>query len=444
MTTLRVGGATDTGMVRQINQDQLLVEDDLFAVADGMGGHAAGEVASLTAVEALRASFEAVQERPRRAEDLRSAVRQANEAVFERAQSADELRGMGTTMTAAAVVVEDDEEHVAIANVGDSRAYVFVQGELTQLTEDHSVPEELVRLGQLTPDDVETHPQRHMLTRVLGVMPEVDVDLWEVIPFAGDRLLLCSDGLCRELTDDQIASVLRRLADPTEAARDLVGRAKANGGADNITALVIDITDDDGRSAAASAALAAEDAARPSAVPPAEAAAAQAPAEAAADPAPAEPEEPPTPPPPEPEAAASELRPSRRRVTARVVSFVLLVMLVFAGAGGAVWYYARQTFYVGLGPARSGASAPIIIYRGRPGGLLWFNPTIEERTKYTTADVPPFVVPDLRAGKVFTNKADARTYVANWAGQHTTTTTTPPPSTLPPLPPPPVGATTVR
>jgi len=135
----------------------------------------------------------------------------------------------------AAVVVTDGEERIAVANVGDSRAYVFAHGDLTQLTEDHSVAEELVRQGQISPDEVDTHPQRHILTRALGIFPEVEVDVWEVLPYVGDRLLLCSDGLVREIADDQIASVLRRLSDPSQAAQDLVARARAAGGSDNIT-----------------------------------------------------------------------------------------------------------------------------------------------------------------------------------------------------------------
>ena len=167
MTALRAGGATDVGRVRQNNQDCYLVEDNLFVVADGVGGHRGGEVASLTAIEAMRASFNEHEE-PTLAE-LIGAVLQANRAVWEKAQADPQLRGMGTTLTALALVVEDGEERLALVNVGDSRAYLLQQGELSQLTEDHSLVEELVREGRLTRQEAEVHPQRSLITRALGL-----------------------------------------------------------------------------------------------------------------------------------------------------------------------------------------------------------------------------------------------------------------------------------
>ena len=421
MTVLRVGSATDTGLVRRINQDQVLVTDGLYAVADGMGGHAAGEVASEVAVEALRASFGAHDGKPT-AEDLRAAVRDANRAVYERAQSAEELRGMGTTLTAAALVAVEEEDRLAVANVGDSRAYVFTRGELTQLTEDHSVPEELVRLGQLNPDEVATHPQRHMLTRVLGQATELEVDLWEVTPFAGDRLLLCSDGLCRELTDDQIGAVLRRLADPSEAAKEFVTRARASGGADNITVVVIDIVDDEGRAEEASRALEGDVERKPVEAAPVPEAHDGAGAAGAG------------------ERGEERGEPHRRRVTTRVVAFVLLLLLVLAGAGTAVWYFGRETYYVGLASGSGDSTRQIVIYRGRPGGVLWLNPTVEERTSSSTADVLPYHLADLKSGKIETTLADARRYVANLVSE--AKAISPTTTTLPTLPPR-AGTTTV-
>ncbi len=144
MTTLRAGAATDVGRVRSNNQDHLLMADPLFAVADGMGGHAGGEVASLAAVEALKATYE----RNPSADGLADAVRKANEVVWNRAQEARELRGMGTTITAVALVEGDEDDLLAVVNVGDSRAYLLRDGDLEQLTDDHSVPEELRRAGR--------------------------------------------------------------------------------------------------------------------------------------------------------------------------------------------------------------------------------------------------------------------------------------------------------
>jgi serine/threonine protein phosphatase PrpC len=243
VTRLRAGAATDVGLVRANNQDQLLVDDPVFAVADGMGGHAAGEVASRTAVDALQIAFhdddgsdgtgpEAVAE----------AVRAANRAVWEQAQAHAELRGMGTTLTAIALVpftpahgAAPGRDGLAVANVGDSRTYRLRHGQLEQLTVDHSYVAELVAEGRIDAAEAEFHPQRHVLTRALGVAPDVDVDLMTVDAEPDDRYLLCSDGLSREVTDAQIASVLRRLVDPGDAARELVAEAKRRGGNDNIT-----------------------------------------------------------------------------------------------------------------------------------------------------------------------------------------------------------------
>jgi serine/threonine protein phosphatase PrpC len=413
VTTLRAASATDAGRVRRNNQDQVLLEDSLFAVADGMGGHVAGEVASLTAVEALRAAF-ASHDAPQSSGDLRDAVQLANEVVFEKSASSDDLRGMGTTLTAVALVDAEGEQRLAVANVGDSRAYVFAQGELTQLTEDHSVPEELARQGQITPEEVENHPQRHVLTRALGISPAVEVDLWEVLPYTGDRLLLCSDGLCRDLTDDQIAAVLRRLADPKDAADELVSRARASGGSDNITVVIIEVTDDDGRARSASSALGDEPATGASRPP------AQIIEDKDEHGAPS-----PAPPPAEP--------PARRRLTLRVLAFVVVLLAVLTAAAGAVGYYARHTYYVGLAtsPAAS-RPAQIVIYKGRPGGLLWFEPTVAERTVSTTADVLPSRLPDLKAGKIEATLAAARRYVGNLLSE--SAAVRPPSTTLPPLP----------
>ena len=418
-TALRWGSATDRGLVRRNNQDHLLVGPELFAVADGMGGHAAGEVASEVAIEAVRAAF-GTDTGPRSSDDLRTAVEQANRVVYERAQDDPALRGMGTTLTVAAVVVDKAEERIAVANVGDSRAYVFAHGDLTQLTEDHSVAEELVRQGQISPDEVDTHPQRHILTRALGIFPEVEVDVWDVLPYVGDRLLLCSDGLVREIADEQIAAVLRRLSDPSQAAQDLVARARAAGGSDNITVIVVDVVDDGGQALAASEALSTERSAQGSA------AAAPAGREALST------TERPLPFPgpgtngvrtagerePAPVVA---LPPRRKRVTVRVVAFVVVLALVLTGAVVALVTYARDPYFVALGPAGSAppsplaepSSRPLVIEKGRPGGLLWFHPTFVEHTGVLSDEVLPSRLADLQRGKVVSSLSAARAYVAN-------------------------------
>ena len=413
MTRLRAGAATDVGRVRTNNEDQLLVTDTLFAVADGMGGHAAGEVASLTAVEALKAAFE----RDRSADGLADALRAANRAVWQRASEQPELRGMGTTATATALVTDDGEELLAVANVGDSRAYLLRDGELDQISEDHSLPEEMVRRGELAPEDAAMHPQRHILTRVLGMDNEIEVDCFRIVPYRGDRILLASDGLTNEVSDDQIASILRRLADPEEAARELVRQAKENGGSDNITVVVVDVIDDDDRAEAASAALASA---------PAPSSAGRVVHTAADDDGGAR--------------TPSEERPPApvrgRRVTGRVIAFLTVLVLLVAGTFGAVVWYARSAYFVGVDGDR------VTIFKGRPGGVLGFDPTLAERTDLLLADVPPARQDDIRAGKEEPSLAEARRYVTNLEKEAerlrpapTTTTTVAP--AVPPAPPPP-------
>jgi serine/threonine protein phosphatase PrpC len=234
VTELRAGSATDVGRVRANNQDELLVATPLFAVADGMGGAAAGEVASATAIHALRDAFAGAGEST--PEHLLQAAQAANRAVWDQAEANPEMRGMGTTLVALAQV---GDGQLAAINIGDSRLYQLHEGELRQVTSDHNLVAELVAEGRLSKEDAEFHPRRNIMTRALGVEPEVPVDEFLLDASPGDRLLLCSDGLFRELSDDQIASLLLRLADPEEAADELVQEAKRKGGNDNITVVVV-------------------------------------------------------------------------------------------------------------------------------------------------------------------------------------------------------------
>jgi serine/threonine protein phosphatase PrpC len=252
VTTLRSGSATDVGRVRTTNQDVALEDPDLFAVADGMGGHVGGEVAARVAVDSLRAAFQ----RQPTVEGLRSAVAEANRAVWRQGQSETGLRGMGTTLTATALVEETGGKQViALANVGDSRAYVFSNRQVIQVTADHSLAEEKVRQGQLTEAEAAVHPHRHILTRALGVSSDVDVDLWELHLHDGDRILLCSDGLTNEIGDERIGQLLATVKDPSEAAKALVKAALDHGGSDNVTCIVIDVVGVESIPAPAAAAL---------------------------------------------------------------------------------------------------------------------------------------------------------------------------------------------
>ena len=222
MTTLTIGAASLVGQVRSANEDSFLATEDLVAVADGMGGHRAGEVASADTVEVLRLAAGS-----RSVEDLVAAVHRANRRINERAAEDDELRGMGTTVCVVGLVRYDDEEQLAVLNVGDSRVYLMAGGVLTRLTEDHSLVETLLREGRISAEEAENHPQRNVITRALGVEALVVVDAWLLDPADGDRLLLCSDGLFGELTEERIAEVLAESDEPEVAARRLAAEADA-------------------------------------------------------------------------------------------------------------------------------------------------------------------------------------------------------------------------
>jgi serine/threonine protein phosphatase PrpC len=231
---LRVAEAaqrTDTGRQREANEDSYFSRAPVFVVADGMGGAQAGEVASRTAVEAFQPEVDAVGGPERY---LKEVVESANRQIFELAQGDTKRSGMGTTLTAALVSGDD----VSFGHVGDSRAYRFREGELTQLTNDHSLVEELRRQGKLTREQAAEHPQRSVITRALGPEPHVAVDTMTVRARPGDVFLLCSDGLTTMLSDVDVAAILGRSEDLDQAARHLVRDANDQGGRDNITVVL--------------------------------------------------------------------------------------------------------------------------------------------------------------------------------------------------------------
>ena len=240
MLTLRWGSATDVGRVRTLNEDSMLAVPGLFVVADGMGGHAAGEVASQLAV----AEFAQLAEQgPIRAEDLTEAVRRANEHILSAGAERGDRHGMGTTLTGLGVVSAERGEELAVFNVGDSRVYRVSGGQLQQVTVDHSAVQELVDAGRLTAQAARSHPRRNVVTRSLGTDPGPAPDIWLVQPLAGDRFLVCSDGLTGELEDSDLAELLAGEADPQAAAERLVHQAVAAGGHDNVTAVVLDVVE---------------------------------------------------------------------------------------------------------------------------------------------------------------------------------------------------------
>jgi protein phosphatase len=240
--TVRAYGATHTGRVRASNEDSYLVGDAVFAVADGMGGHQAGEIASDAALEPLRAlDIPSMTEPADVGDALATAVRQANTLVVERAQSDPSLEGMGTTLTAIAI----REGRLHLAHVGDSRAYLLRENEkISQLTTDHTLVERLIQEGRLSRDEAATHPQRNVITRAIGHEATVEVEVLPPIMLQdGDQILLCSDGLSGPVDDERISSILSGAADGEAAVGGLLAEANAAGGPDNITAVLLRIGD---------------------------------------------------------------------------------------------------------------------------------------------------------------------------------------------------------
>jgi protein phosphatase len=405
VTVLRAGVATDTGRVRQNNQDTPLAAeaDELWAVADGMGGHRGGEVASDLAVRSLQQAYAAGEHT---LDGLLDAATTANSTVNDAAAENPDLRGMGTTLVAVART-EDDE--LAYISVGDSRIYLLRDGELTQLTVDHSLVGELIREGSITPEEAKTHPKRNIVTRALGIDPSVQVDSASIIPYEGDRFLLCSDGLFGEVDDDRIAAVLRRLADPGDAAAELVRLANEGGGRDNITVLIVDVVDDGGRAEAASEAIDAGEShadlagfAAHARVDDDDVAAdhARATAETAA----------------RADATTAPKAKAPRRLTWRVAFFLLIVLAVLGAGTAAIGYAARGTYHVGFD------GDIVTVFQG--DDLLWFEPTVVERTELTRTEIRPELRNELESGIDYSSRAEALDSLTNLTTSTTSTSTT--------------------
>ena len=494
MTVLRSGSATDVGRVRTVNQDLPLEAPNLYAVADGMGGHVAGEVAARVAIDTLRSAFG----RHPSVDGLREAVTEANVAVWQQGQTDSDLHGMGTTITALALVAGAARRDVgALANVGDSRAYVYSGARMVQITDDHSLAEEKVRQGEMTPAEAAVHPHRHILTRALGVGSDVNVDLWELQVRTGDRLVLCSDGLSNEVDPQEMAAILAATPDPQGAAEALVARANEHGGNDNITVVVVDVLVG-GRGETATVIAPLLGAAAGTAMVVASgtgAAAPPGPAPTTVTPATAVPPSGTPAPPSEPTDEITTMTPAvggtavaptgvvravppgaqgapiatgtiavierpagspgppipqdegwmarRRRlgvprsVTFRVFLFVLLLIGVVVAAYAVVRWYATDNYYVTVDNQNR-----LVIYQGRPGGLMGFNPKVVETTDVTTATVRTDQLANLKANVEEPTLAAARQYIRNlqsaYAAQqlllHPPPTTTVPTTVPPPTP----------
>jgi protein phosphatase len=322
---------TDTGRQRQANEDSFFAGSQLFAVADGMGGAQAGEVASRIAAEAFEP---AVRGDESGEAYLRSIAETANRRIHGIAQRDSTRSGMGTTLTAA--LVEDDE--VSIAHVGDSRAYVYRDGGLRLLTSDHSLVEELRRQGRLTEEQAEDHPQRSIITRALGPEEAVEVDTLTFSARPSDVFLLCSDGLTTMIRDDRIAEILATAPDLDTAVDQLVREANEAGGRDNITAVAFRLAEAEEAEAVEGATLVG---------PSAEEAGFDAERIRAAA---------------ERREAAAAGPPPRRRW--RTAAKVLVVALVIAGIGIGAWLGIRQVYFLGTDDA-----GRLTLYRGLPYDL---------------------------------------------------------------------------
>jgi serine/threonine protein phosphatase PrpC len=379
MSTLNLawGGASDVGRVRQGNEDALLAEHGVFVVADGMGGHNAGEVASELAVTTLRS---ALRDSVTSTEQLRELVQQANTTIYTASLDDSTQRGMGTTLTAL-VMIPGITDRVLVANVGDSRTYVLRDGVLSRITTDHSYVQELVNEGVITADDARKHPQKNIVTRALGIDRYVAVDVFSHDMRTGDRFLLCSDGLVDEVTDIEITSILSNNANAADAANALVTAANDAGGRDNTTVVVVDILTADDTSFTPIAPVITT----------------------------AQPEQQPT-----------KKRGRRVLISSLVAVFALVAILSVTTIVGV---YARSGYFISTNDDNV-----ITVYRGRAGGVWWFHPTVELESELKLTEVPTGIVRDVRNNITFDSLSDAQQYLEFVTAAVTTTTTTVPPT----------------
>ncbi len=372
----RIGARSDVGRVREGNEDSYVVQEPLFGVADGMGGHLAGDIASQTAVEIITTKARDGAS----AQGLQEMVQAANSAIWDKAQSDPSLRGMGTTCTLLLL----GDERVHIAHVGDSRAYQYRDRQLSQLTEDHTLVQRMVEEGRLRRDEASRHPQRSIITRALGVDANVRVDTQAVGAQPGDRFILCSDGLTAMLDDAQIERVLGDESDPQLAVDRLVELANKAGGEDNITVVIIDIDHSERPAGGESEALSPDSprdawnsgaSLRNSPGP-------RSPSSAGArlDVA---------------EATYSVSRKTGPR-WGRIAVALLLVLAILAASAYIAFRFLvlERSYFVGVNEA-----GMVTIYQGLPDELAGFTLSEEEQvTDLAAADVPEFLQDNLEAG----------------------------------------------
>jgi protein phosphatase len=373
-------GLSDVGRQRHTNEDRFYESAPMFAVADGMGGARSGEVASQIAVD----EFKEQDAKAGGAEDLLARIAQsANRKIYELAQSDESHAGMGTTLTAA--LVGDGE--ISLGHVGDSRAYRFRDDELERLTQDHSLVEELMRMGKLSPEDAEVDPRRSIITRALGPEPTVDVETCTYPAKDGDVYLLCSDGLTGMVPEERMAEILRGRSSLEQAARQLVNDANASGGKDNITVVLFKLADD------AAAADADEDTLSGTNVIPA-------PPSPPRDPsgdtvviprAQATGQRPPEPPPAPPPVTRSR---------ARWPLAAAVVLIIILAAGGGLYAASRELYFVG-----TDNNGLVTMYRGVPYDLPL---GIKLYTEQYESSVPAKALPPRQRAAVLNHKLRSR------------------------------------
>ena len=355
---LKHGVATDTGNVRPQNEDAFVASDRLFAVADGMGGHNAGEVASALATTLL---LERAAGQTLTPEWFVEAITSINRTIHESAAESTERRGMGTTICALALVNPQGEttepQQVALANVGDSRIYLARAGTFRQLSVDHSYVQELVTEGLITEEEARVHPRRNIVTRALGIDERIAVDSWLIPLFSGDRFILCSDGLVDEVPTADIAAIAAQQREPQIIADSLVALAKRNGGRDNITVVVVDAVGDTPQSFIG-----------------------------------------------EPALETHFTRSKKKWVVGVAVALALLVSLVVTGRNARSGYF--LTF------ENSSQSASVCIDHGASGRVLWFTPTRELCTDLVRSDLIPALQRQIENHSRLSTFIDAQRYVA--------------------------------
>ena len=380
-----LGFATDVGKIRKMNQDFLAVSDSLFIVADGMGGHRGGEIASEIAVKKLfdKKRYSTVQ-------SFRDQVIEANTAVRAEAETNSQLDGMGTTLCGITMIEPSagKAEKLAVANIGDSRIYLLSQGQFSQVTEDHSLVEEMRREGKITEQEAENHPHRNIITRALGINTEATVDCWELPIHKDDRFLLCTDGLSNEVSAAEIRHTLEVVDNPQEAAEQLVSLANANGGNDNITVVIVDVKE--GEASTTPSIISPISASTPDQSSPTSSSATS---RSLGN---------------RPEGATEwQTTPENIRKLIITALVTLLIVGLFIGR------YARDNYFVSFEQVgdTSIENSQILIYQGRTSSILWFDPTIEERRPILGRDLDKRTIEEIRQKPQFETLEEASQYL---------------------------------